>query len=310
MLFDRGDRSLSGYNFTARARKVVAMAREEAVRLNHEYVGTEHVLLGLIREGEGVAATVLRNFNVDLKAIRRKIEKTVKPRKAPPPPAPELRYTSRAKLVLELAMSEAHEANHSYVGTEHLLLGLLREERGIAAQVLTRAGVKLRTARAATLRIIGTEMDRRGWPTARGATVPPRSTFQVRVDDTSDRSIYEQIVAQVQEAVATGALAPGDRLPTVRQLADELDIAPGTVARAYAELERLGVVVTEGARGTRVAPRKSAGMSDTERPETLVGLLRPVIVAAFHLGASAKELREALERAMKDIFGTGERDAA
>jgi GntR family transcriptional regulator len=93
-------------------------------------------------------------------------------------------------------------------------------------------------------------------------------------------------------------------------LADELDIAPGTVARAYAELERLGVVVTEGARGTRVAPRKPSTMSQVERPETLIGLLRPVAVAAFHLGASAQDLRAALEAAMKDIFGDDKRDAA
>jgi DNA-binding transcriptional regulator YhcF (GntR family) len=106
----------------------------------------------------------------------------------------------------------------------------------------------------------------------------------------------------VQEAVATGVLLPGDRLQPVRQLADELDIAPGTVARAYSELERLGVVVTEGARGTRIAPRTEAQSPSTERVETLTGLLRPVVVAAFHLGATAPSLRSALESAMSGIF--------
>jgi DNA-binding transcriptional regulator YhcF (GntR family) len=211
--------------------------------------------------------------------------------------------------VIELATSEAHDLTHSYVGTEHLLLGLLREEKGAAAQVLVSAGVNLDAARAETLRVLGTETTRRG-PRARSAGASAPSTFHVRVDDTSDRSIYEQIVAQVREAVATGKLAPGHRLPTVRHLADELDIAPGTVARAYAELERLAVVVTEGTRGTRVAPRKAPAMSQGERPDTLIGLLRPVAVAAFHLGASAHELREALEAAMKDIFGGDQRDAA
>jgi len=116
------------------------MAREEAARLHHEYVGTEHILLGLIREGEGVAAAVLTNLNVDLDEIQQKIEETVKKGKAPASAGPpDLPYTSRAKKVLELAMSEARELNHSYVGTEHLLLGLLREEKGIAAQVLTDA---------------------------------------------------------------------------------------------------------------------------------------------------------------------------
>ena len=146
---------MNGYNFTDRVRKVLQMAREEAARLHHEYVGTEHILLGLIREGEGVAAAVLTNLNVDLEDIQQKIEETVKKGKAAAAAGPDLPYTSRAKKVLELAMTEARELNHSYVGTEHLLLGLLREEKGIAAQVLTDAGVNLEQARAETLRLLG-----------------------------------------------------------------------------------------------------------------------------------------------------------
>ena len=149
---------MNGYNFTDRVRKVLQMAREEAARLHHEYVGTEHILLGLIREGEGVAAAVLTNLNVDLDDIQQKIEETVKKGKAAAAAGPDLPYTSRAKKVLELAMSEARELNHSYVGTEHLLLGLLREEKGIAAQVLTDAGVNLEQAKAETLRLLGSEM--------------------------------------------------------------------------------------------------------------------------------------------------------
>jgi ATP-dependent Clp protease ATP-binding subunit ClpC len=149
---------MNGYNFTERVRKVLAMAREEAARLHHEYVGTEHILLGLIREGEGVAATVLQNLSVELDEIQQKIEETVKKGKAAQTTGPDLPYTSRAKKVLELAMSEARALSHSYVGTEHLLLGLLREEKGIAAQVLIGAGVTLDAARAETLRILGTEL--------------------------------------------------------------------------------------------------------------------------------------------------------
>ncbi len=148
---------MNGYNFTERVRKVLAMAREEAARLHHEYVGTEHILLGLIREGEGVAAAVLQNLNVDLDEIQQKIEDTVKKGKAAQATGPDLPYTSRAKKVLELAMAEARELNHSYVGTEHLLLGLVREEKGIAAQVLTDTGVNLEAARAETLRLLGNE---------------------------------------------------------------------------------------------------------------------------------------------------------
>jgi len=165
---------MNGYNFTERVRKVLAMAREEAARLHHEYVGTEHILLGLIREGEGVAATVLQNLSVELDDIQQKIEETVKKGKAGQTTGPDLPYTSRAKKVLELAMSEARELNHSYVGTEHLLLGLLREEKGIAAQVLTDAGVNLDAARAETLRILGTEMPQGGaqQPTGGSSSTP------------------------------------------------------------------------------------------------------------------------------------------
>src|ERR1700690_4427403 len=145
---------MNGYNFTERVRKVLAMAREEAARLHHEYVGTEHILLGLIREGEGVAAAVLSNLNVDLEEIQQKIEDSVKKGKAAAAAGPDLPYTSRAKKVLELAMSEARELNHSYVGTEHLLLGLLREEKSGAAQALVRSGVRLdRTRSAVSARI-------------------------------------------------------------------------------------------------------------------------------------------------------------
>src|SRR5256886_483998 len=160
---------MNGDNFTDRVRKVLQMAREEAARLHHEYVGTEHILLGLIREGEGVAAAVLTNLNVDLEEIQQKIEETVKKGKAAAAAGPDLPYTSRAKKVLELAMSEARELNHSYVGTEHLLLGLLREEKGIAAQVLTDAGVNLEQARAETLRLLGSEMPSGPAPSGSGA---------------------------------------------------------------------------------------------------------------------------------------------
>ena len=145
------------YNFTDRVRKVLAMAREEAIRLQHDYVGTEHILLGLIREGEGVAAAVLTNLDVDLEQIHERVEESVRKGKATIALG-ELPYTSRAKKVLEFAMAEARDFNHSYVGTEHLLLGLLREEKGIAAQVLNSLGVTLEEARAETLKVLGSDV--------------------------------------------------------------------------------------------------------------------------------------------------------
>lgn len=138
---------MQGYNFTERVRKSLAFAREEAALLHHEYVGTEHILLGLVREGEGVASAVLENLNVKLDTIREAIEAVVQKGKATGQTRPDLPYTSRAKKVLELAMLEARNLGHKYVGTEHVLLGLLREEKGIAAQVLVSLGVTIDRAR-------------------------------------------------------------------------------------------------------------------------------------------------------------------
>ena len=144
-------------NFTDRVRKVLSMAREEATRLHHDYVGTEHILLGLIREGEGVAAAILTNLNVDLDELRERIEERVDVGKSDMT-ADEVPYTTRAKKVLEFSVAEARSLKHSYVGTEHLLLGLLREEKGIAAQVLEDVGVTIEMARNETIRLLGGEL--------------------------------------------------------------------------------------------------------------------------------------------------------
>ena len=197
---------MNGYNFTERVRKVLAMAREEAARLHHEYVGTEHILLGLIREGEGVAAAVLQNLSVDLDDIQAKIEETVKKGKGATATGPDLPYTSRAKKVLELAMAEARELNHSYVGTEHLLLGLLREEKGIAAQVLTDAGINLDEARKETLRLLGTELPQGGNAGATGnqPATPPSSKGEKK----SKTPALDHFCRDLTQLAADGALDP------------------------------------------------------------------------------------------------------
>src|SRR3982751_5019344 len=194
---------MNGYNFTDRVRKVLQMAREEAARLHHEYVGTEHILLGLIREGEGVAAAVLTNLNVDLEDIQQKIEETVKKGKAAAAAGPDLPYTSRAKKVLELAMTEARELNHSYVGTEHLLLGLLREEKGIAAQVLTDAGVNLEQSRAETLRLLGSDMPQ---ASAGGSSSQPSST--PKSEKKSKTPALDHFCRDLTQLAAEGQLDP------------------------------------------------------------------------------------------------------
>ncbi|HUP18375.1 MAG TPA: ATP-dependent Clp protease ATP-binding subunit [Gemmatimonadota bacterium] len=144
-------------NFTDRVRKVLSMAREEATRLQHDYVGTEHILLGLIREGEGVAAAILTNLNVDLEELRQRVEERLESGRSDMS-ADEVPYTTRAKKVLEFSVAEARSLKHSYVGTEHLLLGLLREEKGVAAQVLEEVGVAIDLARNETIRLLGGEL--------------------------------------------------------------------------------------------------------------------------------------------------------
>lgn len=143
--------------FTERARKVIILAKEEARRFNHDYIGTEHILLGLVREGEGVAASVLQKMGVSLEKIRLEIEKLVQPG-----PTTQIigdvPFTPRAKKALELAAEEARALGHNYIGTEHLLLGLIREGEGMASQVLLNVGLDLNTVRNEVMELLGSTL--------------------------------------------------------------------------------------------------------------------------------------------------------
>jgi ATP-dependent Clp protease ATP-binding subunit ClpC len=165
---------------TDRARKVMALANQEAQRFNHEYIGTEHILLGLVKEGSGVGANVLKHLEIDLRKVRLEVEKLVKS-------GPDmvtmgkLPQTPRAKKVIEYAIEEARSLNHNYVGTEHLLLGLLREQDGVAAQVLMNLGLKLEDVREEVLNLLGAgvgqieEIDEEGMePQGDGPSPSPR----------------------------------------------------------------------------------------------------------------------------------------
>ena len=143
--------------FTDRARKVINLARQEAQRFRQEYISTEHILLGLISEGNGVAAMAIRNLGVSLEEIRREVEKHIQMGTSPVPSG-HLPLTPRARRVLDLSVEEAHNLGHNYVGTEHILLGLIRENTGIAAQVLQKVGIRLEDVREEVLTIIGAEM--------------------------------------------------------------------------------------------------------------------------------------------------------
>jgi GntR family transcriptional regulator len=269
------------FEFSDDARRTLGDARNEALRHGHTHVRTEHLLLALLRD-ETVAAC-LERLGVTWDKVRAAIEARVSPGRESIAPN-ELKYDAYAKKALEYAMVEARVTGNSGLGAFHLFIGLLREERGLASVVLKEFDLRLDRVRAFETQ----PADER--------------RFQLRLDDASDRSIYEQIVAQINEAIATRDLQPGQRLPTVRQLADHLDVAPGTVARAYSELEREEMVITDGARGTRVAERREAAVEEGEHTRALVDLLRPAVVAAFHLGAGPEELQAALETSMRGIF--------
>jgi hypothetical protein len=138
--------------FTDRARRVLVLAQEEASLLNHSFIGTEHILLGLIHEGDGLAAQALESLGISLQAVREKVADTIGPAGSAPTGSPP--FTPRAKKVLELALREALQLGHNYIGTEHLLLGLVREGEGVAAQVLQSFGADLATVREKVMELL------------------------------------------------------------------------------------------------------------------------------------------------------------
>jgi ATP-dependent Clp protease ATP-binding subunit ClpC len=141
--------------FTGRARRVVVLAQEEARLLNHNYIGTEHILLGLIHEGEGVAAKALESLGISLQAVRSEVEEIIGQGQSAP--TGHIPFTPRAKKVLELSLRESQQLRHGSIGTEHILLGLLREGEGVAAQVLVKLGADLSRVRQQVIELLSLE---------------------------------------------------------------------------------------------------------------------------------------------------------
>jgi len=179
--------------FTQRVRKVLFLARDEAGRLQHEYIGTEHLLLGIIREGEGIAANVLRRLGIEFERIQKEIEATVAPMNGPVSIG-EIPFTPRAKKVLELSIDEARLHNHNYVGTEHLLLALIREGEGIAADVLNRLGADHETVKREVMKALGAAG-------GRGAT-------QSKKKEKKESPVLEQFGRNMTEMARQGLLDP------------------------------------------------------------------------------------------------------
>jgi ATP-dependent Clp protease ATP-binding subunit ClpA len=155
--------------FTDRARRVVVLAQEEARMLNHNYIGTEHILLGLIHEGQGVAAQALTSLGISLEAVRQQVEEIIG--LGQQAQSGHIPFTPRAKKVLELSLREALQLGHNYIGTEHILLGLIREGEGVAAQVLVRLGADLNRVRQQVVHLVHSEKGDR--PTRVAAAAEP-----------------------------------------------------------------------------------------------------------------------------------------
>jgi GNAT superfamily N-acetyltransferase len=160
--------------FTDRARRVVVLAQEEARMLNHNYIGTEHILLGLIHEGEGVAAKALESLGISLDAVRQQVEEIIG--QGQRAPSGHIPFTPRAKRALELSRTEAAQLGHNYIGTEHILLGLIREGDGVAAQVLMRLGADLNRVRQQVIQLLS------------GQQPQPVGAMKVRPREAADRT--------------------------------------------------------------------------------------------------------------------------
>ncbi len=193
--------------FTDRARKVMALANQEAQRFNHEYIGTEHILLGLVKEGSGVGANVLKNLDVDLRKVRLEVEKLVHS-------GPDmvtmgkLPQTPRAKKVIEYAIEEARNLNHNYVGTEHLLLGLLREHDGVAAQVLMNLGLKLEEVREEVLNLLGAGVDKEEGEPGSGQPGQPNGGAPAQRQGKSKTPALDSFGRDLTALAAEGQLDP------------------------------------------------------------------------------------------------------
>jgi hypothetical protein len=183
--------------FTDRARRVVVLAQEEARMLHHNYIGTEHILLGLIHEGEGVAAKALESLGISLDAVRQQVEEIIG--QGQQAPSGHIPFTPRAKKVLELTRREAEQLGHNYIGTEHILLGLIREGNGVAAQVLVMLGADLNRVRLTVIQLLHGHTAKEPLPTRSAAQelrLPPG--LQARLDE------VEQRLAAIEQRLGTG----------------------------------------------------------------------------------------------------------
>jgi ATP-dependent Clp protease ATP-binding subunit ClpA len=183
--------------FTDRARRVVVLAQDEARRLDHNYIGTEHILLGLIHEGEGVAARALESLGISLDAVRQQVEEIIG--RGQQAPSGHIPFTPRAKKVLELSLRESQQLSHNYIGTEHILLGLIREGNGVAAQVLVKLGAQLNLVRQQVIQLVhGRQAEERVSAASAARELRLQPEVQARLE------AVEQPLTAIEQRVGTG----------------------------------------------------------------------------------------------------------
>src|SRR5512139_920527 len=183
--------------FSERARRVLTLAQEEARNLNHSYIGTEHILLGLVREEEGVAAKILVNLGIGLSKVRSAVEFIIG--RGEKPSTGETGLTPRAKKVIELAIDEARQMGHNYIGTEHLLLGLLREGEGVASSVLDSFGITLERARAEVAHILTQSAPPRARPTRSTSRTPALDQLGTDLTEQARKGKLDPVIGRHKE---------------------------------------------------------------------------------------------------------------
>ena len=268
--------------FTERARRVLTLAQEEAHRFNHNYIGTEHILLGLVREGDGVAAKVLGNLGVELNKVRSAVEFIIG--RGDRTVLGEIGLTPRAKKVIELAVDEARRLNHSYIGTEHLLLGLVREGEGIAAGVLESLGVNLERVRAETTRILSQSSPQAATAGARQATRTPT---------------VDQLGIDLTQAARNNQLDP------VIGRSNELERVVQILSR---RTKNNPVLIGEpGVGKTAIAELLAQRIVSGDVPETLQGKrLLTLDIGSLVAGTKYRgEFEERLKKVIEEIKGSG-----
>src|SRR3954465_15809254 len=291
--------------FTDRARRVVVLAQEEAKMLNHNYIGTEHILLGLIHEGEGVAAKALESLGISLEGVRQQVEEIIG--QGQQAPSGHIPFTPRAKKVLELSLREALQLGHNYIGTEHILLGLIREGEGVAAQVLVKLGADLNRVRQQVIQLLsgfqGKETAAAGAP-QEGA---PSSSL-----------VLDQFGRNYTQAAREGTRAPaqcGRNLPTA---AREGKLDP--VIGREKEIERVMQVLSRrtknnpvligepGVGKTAVVEGLSQAIVKGEVPETLKDKqLYTLDLGALVAGSRYRgDFEERLKKVLKEIRTRGD----